>query len=964
MSDTATTDLSDLTARPAAAGGSGSGSPGGSSGSSSSSSSSSPHAAAPPLNAYERVIVRSALHARREDARARTPNRNASTLGELAVGAFAIRHRQPYGQTTAMNREVLLNPRIVPGGSTVRFSRGETVRDRARAFLRQHGESLSRWEERPIELDDRDGLLLPGRRRLSIWVRVDAPAAIAAHIERHASVGVNFLLHPGDAEPCYNHHLDARFIARPTGAPVAGAPFKAARSAAVVAAVTAAAHARHPTLPASEPVLVVPLLASLDFAGLSKRQSAAALLLQPLNYVGPFARSTDAFIVVAFVDALQLGELADGPAVRALKRRCMQEVWHQALGRPIAANHAAGGVRVGPIAGAGAAVRRMFLAPCLFEHDQLAQASECGIYANRCMICSMPKRHFADAELGSEAAASAQLRDRAAARALRATASSAGAAPAARRDALAELKSLGVQPEPHWAERLRYTNAAGGSSPLWAGCPDTSGTYREPLHQLLLGLVENTHRFCLLAIKRDGRGLRPSQRTRILQVMDKRARRAGLAFDDGATQPITAVTQLSASTKYTGDRRFDALFALSVALGTDARVIGDLRVLRRLQRVINALIATIEMERPFQFSQRQLDAYLTSQVVAADAFVAAFRGLMPSACNTTKLHAARCHRELECREGGAPSMRTAQHLERGNKAMVADYQGSNKRSLAGLPVRSTDEMAAQVIGDSLGLLDPSVRHTRPLGAASSVHHYPAIELQRSFTISASALRPVPAGDQPGVDDAEREQHAFAVDAMCAYADLVGWEHPEVVMTARVAAVHIPGRVHRPRLDSRKPVYAILGPSAAEVGELSLRTLRTARVLGFYQARIGAGPFARVKTLAVATDLVTCTVSSAVPADRLQARFCRDYAFTMVPVRTARNDDYDAGRASRFRALDFADARDVLQLGHVLRRAIYVPGVAGSATAHRGDFFLCIGKLLAGATLQPWDAGPADWLPRR
>jgi hypothetical protein len=104
------------------------------------------------------------------------------------------------------------------------------------------------------------------------------------------------------------------------------------------------------------------------------------------------------------------------------------------------------------------------------------------------------------------------------------------------------------------------------------------------------------------------------------------------------------------------------------------------------------------------------------------------------------------------------------------------------------------------------------------------------------------------------------------------------------------------------------------------------------------------------------------VDSPLPADRVQARFCRDYAFTMVPVRTARNDDYIAGQARRFRVLDFAAPGDVLRLGHVLARAITKLGVRYSATACSGDYFLCVAKLLAGATRQPSDEGLADWLP--
>lgn len=629
-----------------------------------------------------------------------------------------------------------------------------------------------------------------------------------------------------------------------------------------------------------------------------------------------------------------------------------------------------GGIPVGPIAGGGAhTVYRMVLADGLRVHDQPAAASESGIYVTRCMLCDVRTRDFADPVLGSEATAAAQLRDRAHLRELRATCSSVDESPADRRAAAKSLHQLGAHPERHWCERLTYDNAAGERVLLWDGCNDAPrGTFRDSLHQELLGLVENAWRYTLEAVKRDGRarGLGRLARKRIPQVLDLRARAAGLAFDDGATEPVTAVTGLSVSTKYTGDRRFDALFALSVALSSDAFLIGDARVLRRLQRAINALIATIEMERPLQFSQPQLDAYLASAVTAADAFVAAFKTLMPSACNTIKVHAAHCHRELECREGGAPSMRSAQHFEKTNSAMVASYKGSNKQSLAGLAVRTTDLMAAQVITDVLGLHD-GTNHSRPLGAATSLQPYPPLEPGRTFSIAATALVRVPDSELPGGEgggyDDDDEPPTSALGAICQWAAAQqpeGHFDPRAadIHAAHTASVEIPGRLRRPRLDARTDVYAVLGRDAAGVDELSLRSLRVARVVRFYQLRI----IGEVKTLAVATDLVTCTVSSPLAADRAQARFCRDYAFTMVPVRTARARDYDDGRACRFRVLDFADPGDVLRLGHVLRRAMFEQGVARSATSCRGDYFLCIAKLLPGATRQPSDEGLADWLP--
>jgi hypothetical protein len=966
-SDTATGELS---SHGAAHGGDGS--PGGGSSSSSSSSSSSTSsggAAAPIYSTYEHVVISALRAAHEQDARSAT-NRNETSIGELRAAAFAISNRLSHRLMTGV-LGLLRNL----GGSTVRVTRGDTLRERARVFFARHGPWLCSWEERNIELKDPAGILSPHRRRVRIWVRTHVDEAIAAHLERHGRVGVNVLMHPSDPEPAYNHHQDARFIARDTGPAVVGAPFKGSFCTGLVAAVTAAVHARHPDR-AHEPAVVVPLAMSLDMAAVSTQQSGAMLFLQPHNYVGPFARSTNALIPVAVVGALDLGAVGSAASLRAIKRDFMQQVWHEAVGRAIMDNHAAGGTPVGPIGGGGPAiVRRMLIADGVRVQDQLAQASECSVFSNHCMICSMRPGDFAHPERGSDAAAAAQLRDPAAVRDLRATLSSPDEPAATRRAAAASLQALGAQPEPPWVERLVYTNAEGDLEPLWEGCHTAPRrSFREPLHQELLGLVAQTHHCLLKAIKLDmaERGLTGKGRTRVLQVLDARARGARPAFNDGATEPVTAVVQLSSAAMYTGDRRFDALFALSAALSSDACVIADERVLQRLQRAINALIATIEMERPFQFSQRQLDAYVESQRIAADAFVAAFKNkkLMPSKCNTTKVHAARCHRRLECLEGGAPAMRTAQHFEAANSSMVASFQASNKQSLAGLAARASDEMAAQVISDMLGVDDGTLT-TRPLGAAASVLHYPPIQPVRSFTISASALKRVPVAALPtagdGDDSDDDSDDDGELDALCKWAARQPG-HADFdprsadIHVARTASVVIPGRVKRPRLtcaspDGRKPVYAILGPTAA--GEpLRLRRLRVARVTGFYQLQLGE----HVKTLAVATDLVTCTAGSTVPADRVQARFCRDFAFAMVPLRTALPGDVEAGRARRLRVLDFAAPGDVLQLGHVLARAITKRGVKGSASACSGDYFLCIAKLLAGATRQPFDEGPADWLP--
>jgi hypothetical protein len=191
-------------------------------------------------------------------------------------------------------------------------------------------------------------------------VRTHVNEAIAAHLERHGRVGVNVLLHPSDPEPAYNHHQDARFIARDTGPAVMGAPFKGSFCAGLVAAVTAAVHARHPDR-AHEPAVVVPLAMSLDMAAVSTQQSGAMLFLQPHNYVGPFARSTNALIPVAVVGALDLGAVGSAASLRAIKRDFMQQVWHEAVGRAIMDNHAAGGTPVGPIGGGGPAIVRRML---------------------------------------------------------------------------------------------------------------------------------------------------------------------------------------------------------------------------------------------------------------------------------------------------------------------------------------------------------------------------------------------------------------------------------------------------------------------------------------------------------------------------------------------------------------------------------------------------------------------------
>jgi hypothetical protein len=294
-SDTATVDLS---SHGAAHGGDGSPG-GGSSSSSSSSSTSSGGAAAPIYSTYEHVVISALRAAHEQDARSAT-NRNETSIGELRAAAFAISNRLSHRLMTGV-LGLLRNL----GGSTVRVTRGDTLRERARVFFARHGPWLCRWEKRIIELKDPAGVLSPHRRRVRIWVRTHVDEAIAAHLERHGRVGVNVLLHPSDPEPAYNHHQDARFIARDTGPAVVGAPFKGSFCTGLVAAVTAAVHARHPDR-AHEPAVVVPLAMSLDMAAVSSQQSGAMLFLQPHNYVGPFARSTNALIPVAVVGALDL----------------------------------------------------------------------------------------------------------------------------------------------------------------------------------------------------------------------------------------------------------------------------------------------------------------------------------------------------------------------------------------------------------------------------------------------------------------------------------------------------------------------------------------------------------------------------------------------------------------------------------------------------------------------------------
>jgi len=366
------------------------------------------------------------------------------------------------------------------------------------------------------------------------------------------------------------------------------------------------------------------------------------------------------------------------------------------------------------------------------------------------------------------------------------------------------------------------------------------------------------------------------------------------------------------------------------------------------------------MERPFQFSQRQLDAYLASARAAARAFMRAFRRLMPSRCSTTKVHYARCHRLLELTEAGAPSMRSAQHLEAANKSLVRSYQESNKQDLAGLPARASDCMAAQLITDALSAVERGSIE-RPLGAADSVTRYPAIATQRSFTIAARQLRPATDEERALPDDDEDS----ALAALTGYArDECGDEGFDPLSTpvsfANVASVVISGRVDRPRLDvtSSRGVYVILGPVASG-GPLGLRGLRVARVLFFCSALINGV----AKPLAIAEDLVTCSEHAAAPArDRAEARFCRMYAPVMLPVRNALERDFELSHALRFRVLDFAAPGDVLQLGHVMRRAILRPSAPRSGVEHRGDFFLYLGKLLAGATRLPGSEETADWLP--
>ena len=72
------------------------------------------------------------------------------------------------------------------------MTRADTLRKRARDFRNAAalGLSLCDFDWREFVLADVQGILPPEKRIVAVWLRRDAPAAFAAHLERNAHVGV------------------------------------------------------------------------------------------------------------------------------------------------------------------------------------------------------------------------------------------------------------------------------------------------------------------------------------------------------------------------------------------------------------------------------------------------------------------------------------------------------------------------------------------------------------------------------------------------------------------------------------------------------------------------------------------------------------------------------------------------------------------------------------------------------
>ena len=919
-----------------------------------------PAPAAPTPNGYERSILDAAGIISRYDTRARAGSARSPSLAEWHAALFAVRHRLSYTATTALLRELLLNPVVAGppplGGAPVRVTTGETLRRWLRTLSSAVLQGADQWVRADVAVNDPDALLLPARRRVALVARSNPLHTLAAHLQQHAIVGDNFLLHPNDPEPPYDYYLAPHVVASAPGPQVAGAPFKAQLCADLVAAVTAAVQAR---VPPGETLLVVPLFITLDYKALSRRKTAAAMLVQPMNYVGPFARSVGALTPVALVGPVDVSDGATSPAVMSLKRQLMQLVFTRAIGRFIVDNHAAGGYRLGQLA--GDPLRRsfrVFFAPGLRVHDHMAQAAESLVYANRCMQCAMRNAHFGSALLGTQACADAQLRVARKVWRWRQVLSQPWWPAGAQRDARARLAAAGVHPEQHWSNTLRDTEGA----PLWPSATDPPvSSFREPLHQELIGLAEYAHRFTVSIIEGDvaqrAPALSKEGRTRVLSAFDARGTAADAAFDDGATQPTTAVANLSRHVKLTGDKRRDVLVALPVAISTDAFVLARADVRERVHGALSSLLVALEMGRAFAFTQPQLDTYVEAVARSARAFVAAFRAESASDCNFVKLHLQRCHRAQELAAAGAPALRSAQHGEAFNKTLGGDFSASSRRDLAGIAAQLSDREAAGLVGDALALLrQPGQILSRRAAAAPP-------PLRRSCVLIAPVLvdhaAPLPAAG------AAAPVWAAALARNAGAAAAAGAAPVAVLATAHAAAVCIPGRVARPRLDARSDggVFVILGRRGAAAPRL--RELRVARLVCFLSVSLGGGA---PRSLAVTRDLVTCTEAPGAPEDDCrEARFCREHAFAYLPLRDADASDGGAGRVSPdggVRVLDFCDPADVLRLAHVMPRARLLPGRAPrAATAPSGDYFAYLGQLLTGATAGPWAADVvADWLP--
>ncbi len=911
-----------------------------------------------------------------------------ATIGETKLAVALADINAPLASQTRI-ASLFQDTDVIPNNdSNIRVTSGEALRARVRVPVSRSVPFLAAMEAVTVELDDYKLYLDSAKRRFTFYISKDASEEILHHISQYAHVGVNFLVDPDHAEPQYEHYLGQQVLANGVAEPVVvGAPFRAQACRTTVQAL------RESVVGKIEPgrkLLVIPLFLCLDYALISERKSAAVLLVQPMNYVGPFARKVEALVDLGIVGALDISTgagMTDEYAMH-LKRDAVQKVWAAVLLPLIKRTIERGGLPLDGLAGSNDKYQ-VFFAPGLRMQDHQAQASELLNLANRCQLCTLPYDKLAPV---SEARASAALRDGVAIRNFRLLA--AHGTPAQRADAIKRLREThGAHYELHWTYGLTTTGSNADGSPasveLWRGSTTSVlCAFRAPMHQFELGLLEKIHRHTLALIISDICDRSPAVATKdrpiLVRGLVKRAENAQAAFDDGVTGAITSYTELQRTAKLSGDKRKHLLVPLLVSIGSDSFIIQSAAVRRPVCRAISLALAAWEVGRAFAFTQRQLDVYLAVHAQLGEAYMATFSGLDGSEGSCPKVHAQLVHRAYELQQAGAPAARTEQHAEARNKQLGGDYDASNKQSLAGVVASASDRAAAALVSLALPVA-AAVKQERaaggdgcdvgvhnPVGAAVSVP--PAVVRTRHCSLR---------GSYGTVDGWSPEWKTRLRRALRGYAsstyplaplgESFTWA-PQSVKLFGTAELYIPGRLSRGAVSIKfgggagptgKAFSVILGPDAAGVGAgaFKLRELRASRVLAFIEANVGGSR----RQLAFCQDYVTCTTTSPRADDRSEAVFCRDAAFVMLPLREADAQDVASGSVPTdtggFRVVDFLRGGDVHRQAHIMPRSRYNRSrPRETAVKLNGDYYMYIGRSLHLATGLPWSEEASDWLP--